>query len=152
MENLEKIKMTIDSLSYAIAHNNKALARACISSISQYIGIEEPSEEMTPVDALKIICSIWGVTQEEVLLPQQNKSRPHGTSDRIIPRYVYMSILFNHFRQSSLRIGKELRCNHATVLYAKKCVENWVDSNREMRLIINGILSKFENKRTEDEF
>jgi len=73
------------------------------------------------------VCSVWGI----------HPSRLHETTrERIVvePRQLIFWWMLRYGKQSSSNIGDYYGKDHATVLHARKVVDNLLDTNKEYRL------------------
>lgn len=78
---------------------------------------------------IKIKDSVESLTGQNIM--KRNRERP-----RVEARYVACKVMYDSFKKISLsEIGRFFKLNHATVLYGIKNINNWMESDDNIKQI-----------------
>jgi len=98
-----------------------------ISVNNKYLLTASKKRKMIFTDIIKLIAG--EIYKEMGIYPLSNTK--YSWRELVLPRQIFMVMLYKYTEASLNRVGRLVDKKHSTVIYAKKTINNLIDTDRE---------------------
>lgn len=138
-KNIEIVSRLLDQLQVEIEEGNTWVALDYLDELRGCMGRFRDETEVTTERILNMVCTEFGIT------PEQLKLRCNEPK-YVLPRHAFMYILNQYAPHLTLAEIGEIAggFDHATVIHAKKAINNYLETDRVIRARLEALFMNVE--------